>query len=139
MFSILITGTAGSGKSFLASRVAQWYNDNGFDTAILNLDTAAAKLPYESDIDVRDYVNIEEIMDKYELGPNGAIVMANDLVATKMDQIQSEIYDRNCEYLVIDTPGQIELFAFRSSGPYFVSNLVTDSITNLMECYVLRR
>jgi hypothetical protein len=27
----------------------------------------------------------------------------------------------------VDTPGQIELFAFRASGPYFVSNLQVDN------------
>ncbi|MDP8906898.1 MAG: ATP/GTP-binding protein, partial [Thermoproteota archaeon] len=34
-------------------------------------------------------------------------------------------------YVIVDTPGQIELFAFRSSGPYFVSNFFSDNKVTL--------
>ncbi|MBA3750205.1 MAG: ATP/GTP-binding protein, partial [Nitrosopumilus sp.] len=34
-------------------------------------------------------------------------------------------------YIIVDTPGQIELFAFRSSGPYFVSNFFSDNKVSL--------
>ncbi|HEU0144775.1 MAG TPA: ATP/GTP-binding protein, partial [Nitrososphaera sp.] len=34
-------------------------------------------------------------------------------------------------YVLIDTPGQIELFAFRASGPYFVSNFQSDNKVTL--------
>ena len=33
----------------------------------------------------------------------------------------------NPDYVIIDTPGQIELFAFRASGPYFVTNFQADN------------
>jgi len=36
-----------------------------------------------SRIDVRDYVDIVSIMQQYDLGPNGALIMANDLIASK--------------------------------------------------------
>ena len=29
----------------------------------------------------------------------------------------------NPDYLIVDTPGQIELFAYRSSGPFLVENI----------------
>ena len=121
--AIIITGTAGSGKSLLTSRLVQWYRDTGAFPASLNLDPGSVKLPYEPDVDVRNYVDITELMDNYDLGPNGSLVMASDMIATKLDEIQTEIDELNPEYLIIDTPGQIELFAFRASGPYFVSNL----------------
>jgi GTPase SAR1 family protein len=41
------------------------------------------------------------------------------------------VNDLNPDYVLIDTPGQIELFAFRASGPYFVSNLQSDNKVNL--------
>jgi GTPase SAR1 family protein len=66
-------------------------------------------------------------MDSYALGPNGALVMASDMVATKLDELQEEVDEANPDYLIVDTPGQIELFAFRASGPYFVSNLQADN------------
>jgi GTPase SAR1 family protein len=52
-------------------------------------------------------------MEEYELGSNGSLIMANDLIATKIDDIQKEADTINPDYLIVDTPGQIELFAYR--------------------------
>ena len=121
--AIFVTGTAGSGKSLLTSKLLQWYKDTGAFPASLNLDPGSVRLPYEPDVDVRDYIDINTLMDTYGLGPNGSLVMASDMIATKLDEIQSELDELNPDYIIVDTPGQIELFAFRASGPYFVSNL----------------
>ena len=126
MKSIFLTGTAGSGKSLLTSKIYEYYTRNGAFAAILNLDPGVETLPYTCDIDVRDYVDIVSIMKQYELGPNGALVMANDLIATKIDELQDQIDSTNPDYLLIDTPGQIELFAYRTSGPFLVQNLNLD-------------
>jgi GPN-loop GTPase len=120
--AIFVTGTAGSGKSLLTSKLLQWYKDRGEFSASLNLDPGSLKLPYEPDIDVRNYVDIDTLMETYELGPNGSLVMASDMIATRLDEIQFEVDELNPDYIIVDTPGQIELFAFRASGPYFVSN-----------------
>jgi GTPase SAR1 family protein len=125
--AVFVTGTAGSGKSLLTSRLLQWYRDTGAYPVTLNLDPGAVTLPYEPDIDVRNYIDIGTLMDSYALGPNGALVMASDMVATKLDELQEEVDEANPDYLIVDTPGQIELFAFRASGPYFVSNLQADN------------
>jgi len=121
--SIFLTGTAGSGKSLLTSRIYEYYTRNGAFAAILNLDPGVETLPYTCDIDVRDHVDIVSIMRQYDLGPNGAMIMANDLIASKIDEIQNQINNVNPDYLLIDTPGQIELFAYRISGPFLVQNL----------------
>jgi len=124
--SIFIVGTAGSGKSLLTSKIHEYYTRNGAFSAILNLDPGVESLPYGCDIDVRDYVDIVSIMKQYELGPNGALIMTNDLIASKIDSIQDEIDKVSPDYLLIDTPGQIELFAYRSSGQFLVQNLRID-------------
>ena len=126
MKSIFVVGTAGSGKSLLTSKIHEYYTRNGAFSAILNLDPGVESLPYGCDIDVRDYVDIVSIMKQYELGPNGALIMTNDLIASKIDSIQDEIDEVSPDYLLIDTPGQIELFAYRSSGQFLVQNLRID-------------
>ncbi len=131
MDAIFITGTAGSGKSLLTSRLLQWYEDRKSFPISINLDPGAVSLPYEPDVDVRDYIDLNTLMEKYDLGPNGSLVMASDMIATKLDEIQEEVNNLNPDYILIDTPGQIELFAFRASGPYFVSNLQSDNKVNL--------
>lgn len=126
MKSIFVVGTAGSGKSLLTSKIHEYYTRNGAFSAILNLDPGVESLPYSCDIDVRDYVDIVSIMKQYDLGPNGALIMTNDLIASKIDSIQDEIDEVSPDYLLIDTPGQIELFAYRSSGQFLVQNLRID-------------
>ena len=127
MKAIYITGTAGSGKSLLTSNLLQWYIDHDNFPITLNLDPAVSELPYPPDVDIRDHIDINNIMDTYGLGPNGAIIMAHDLISTKIQDIQLEVDELNPDYILIDTPGQIELFAYRSSGNYFISNFQADS------------
>ncbi len=126
MKSIFIVGTAGAGKSLLTSKIYEYYTRNGAFAAILNLDPGVETLPYACDVDVRDHVDIVSLMKQYGLGPNGALIMANDLIATKIDAIQDEIDKVNPDYLLVDTPGQIELFAYRASGQFLVQNLNHD-------------
>jgi hypothetical protein len=123
---IFVAGTAGSGKSLLSSKIHEYYTRNGAFCAILNLDPGVISLPYTPDIDIRDFVDIVAIMKQYDLGPNGALMMSNDLIASKIDDIQQEADNVNPDYLIVDTPGQIELFAYRTSGPYFVNNFNAD-------------
>ena len=128
---VFVTGTAGSGKSLITSRIYEYYTSNGAFAAIFNLDPGVESLPYSCDIDVRDKIDIVSIMKQYDLGPNGALIMANDLIASKFDEFQNEINNVNPDYLIVDTPGQIELFAYRTSGPFLVQNLDSDEKVNL--------
>ncbi len=131
MKTIFISGTAGAGKSLLTSKLHEYYTTNGAFAAILNLDPGVESMPYTCDIDVRDYVDIVSIMQRYDLGPNGALIMANDLIASKIDEIQNEVNSVNPDYLIVDTPGQIELFAYRASGPFLVENISSEEKTNI--------
>ena len=131
MKAIFITGTAGSGKSLLTSNLLQWYIDHDNFPITLNLDPAVSELPYLPDVDIRDHIDINNIMDTYGLGPNGAIIMSHDLIGTKIQDIQLEVDELNPDYILIDTPGQIELFAYRSSGNYFISNFQADDKTSI--------
>jgi GTPase SAR1 family protein len=93
--------------------------------ATLNLDPSVIDLPYTPDIDIRGYISIESIMERYKLGPNGALIMAADLIADEIDILKEEIEEIDPDILIVDTPGQMELFAFRASGPY-IANSISD-------------
>jgi hypothetical protein len=54
------------------------------------------------------------------------MILAADLIADQIPDIKKIIDDYNADYVIVDTPGQMELFAFRQSGPY-IANELTDS------------
>lgn len=126
MYVVFIIGTAGSGKSLLTASYTEWLRMSKQKVTTVNLDPGVMTLPYSPDIDVRDYVSIEDIMKKHGLGPNGALVMAADLIAEETETIAKEIENESPDMVVVDTPGQMELFAFRASGPYIVNELTKD-------------
>ena len=126
LFVIFIIGTAGSGKSLLTAAFNEWLKESKQDVTVVNLDPGALTLPYTPDVDVRDYINVEALMDEYRLGPNGALIMAADLIADQIERVSSEIESLKADVVLVDTPGQMELFAFRESGPYIANELTRE-------------
>ena len=126
MFIVFIIGTAGSGKSVLTAAFNEWLKVGKQKTATVNLDPGVLTLPYTPDIDIRDSIDINELMEKYGLGPNGALIMAADLIAEEAERLGREIEDLKSDIVIVDTPGQMELFAFRASGPYITNELTKE-------------
>jgi GTPase SAR1 family protein len=121
-----IIGTAGSGKSLFTAAFSEWLKMSKQDVAVVNLDPGALKLPYQPDVDVRNYVDVGNLMEKYGLGPNGALIMAADLIADEIENLTRDIDEAHADIVLVDTPGQMELFAFRASGPYIVNELTRE-------------
>jgi GTPase SAR1 family protein len=123
---MFIIGTAGSGKSLLTASLNEWLKVEKQKAATVNLDPGVVNLPYAPDIDIRNSVDINQIMEDYNLGPNGALVLAADLIAEETERIGGEIEDLQADVVIVDTPGQMELFAFRASGPYIANELTKE-------------
>jgi GTPase SAR1 family protein len=126
LFIVFVIGTAGSGKSLLTAAFKEWLRMSKQDVSVVNLDPGALILPYSPDVDVRNYVDIEKIMEEYRLGPNGALVMAADLIADETEKLSHEIEELQSDIVLVDTSGQMELFAFRASGPYIANELTKE-------------
>ena len=123
--AILVVGMAGSGKTSFIQRFNSSSHTKKMRTYIVNIDPATTKLPYIPNIDIRDTVNFKKVMKDYNLGPNGAILTAANLFATRFDQVISLCERRRSEidFIVIDTPGQIEIFTWSASG-----TIITEAI-----------
>ncbi len=125
--AVFVVGMAGSGKSSLTAAYSEWLKDTDQDVLTANLDPGATALPYNPDIDARKYVDIEKLMLDYKLGPNGALIMGSDLLGDRVEDIRGEIEDANPDLLLVDTPGQIELFAFREGGRFIANQLADEN------------
>ena len=116
MFFTFIVGTAGSGKSLLTASLEKWLVGSDLSVTVVNLDPGVDSPPYTSDVDIREYVDYGEVMSSFGLGPNGALVASLDMAVSSVDDIREEIIDTDRDYVLVDCPGQMELFAYRRSG-----------------------
>ena len=120
---LFVVGTAGAGKSSLVTAFQRWARFLEIDALTINLDPGAERVHYDPEFDVRDIISLSEVMDRYDLGPNGAQILAADLVASQAFDIMDELEGLHGDMLVIDTPGQVELFAFREASNHLVDVL----------------
>ncbi|HQQ24679.1 MAG TPA: ATP/GTP-binding protein [Methanomassiliicoccales archaeon] len=120
---IYFVGTAGSGKSSLIYAFQEWLTLQGLDSVIINLDPGVEHMPYQPDIDIRDWVRVDDVMEEYGLGPNGVQIVAADMMAVNAKDLAESVEKFRTNYVLVDTPGQIELFAFRQSSEVIMEEL----------------
>lgn len=115
---IIVVGMAGSGKTTFMHRLVCHTQASNIRGYVVNLDPAVMTLPFGANIDIRDTVVYKEVMKQFNLGPNGGILTSMNLFATKFDEVVSMIERRadQLDYVLVDTPGQIEIFTWSASG-----------------------
>ena len=140
LYGQVVIGAPGAGKSTYCNAMRQFLQALPRPCACVNLgkftnllqfnalsDPANDLLPYDCEVDVCRLVNVAEVMDKMRLGPNGALMFAMDYLESKLDWLRDEL-DRleaanSRTYLLIDLPGQIELFTHHSAVKTLLSTL----------------
>ncbi|MCL4141380.1 UNVERIFIED_CONTAM: hypothetical protein GTU68_015815 [Idotea baltica] len=124
---VLVLGMAGSGKTSFVQRLSSHLHFSKKPHHVINLDPAVKDVPFLTYIDIRDTVNYKEVMKQYKLGPNGGIVTSLNLFATMFDDVLKLIEKKSneLEYILIDTPGQIEVFNWSASGPIIAGSLAS--------------
>ncbi|KAF1356913.1 GPN-loop GTPase [Delphinella strobiligena] len=138
--AIVCVGMAGSGKTTFMQRINSHLHSKESPPYVLNLDPAVRSVPFDSNIDIRDSVNYKEVMKQYNLGPNGGILTSLNLFATKIDQVLG-ILEKRClppqpapdtpKHIIVDTPGQIEVFVWSASGSILLDSLASSFPTVL--------
>ncbi|GAA5955323.1 hypothetical protein JCM3765_003281 [Sporobolomyces pararoseus] len=132
--SMIVIGMAGSGKTTLMQRINSYLHSQNQPPYVVNLDPAVMHLPFECNIDIRDTVDYQQVMEQYNLGPNGGIMTSLNLFTTKFDQVLNLIENRSnsVDYVLIDTPGQIEIFTWSASG-----QIITDALASSLPTVVV--
>uniref|UniRef100_A0A3P8RL57 GPN-loop GTPase n=1 Tax=Amphiprion percula TaxID=161767 RepID=A0A3P8RL57_AMPPE len=131
---LIVLGMAGSGKTTFVQRLTAHLHTEKSPPYVINLDPAVHEVPFPANIDIRDTVNYKEVMKQYGLGPNGGIVTSLNLFATRFDQVMQfiEKKQQNHRFVLIDTPGQIEVFTWSASG-----TIITEALASSFPCVVI--
>lgn len=111
-FAQLVIGPAGCGKSTYCSTIQQHCQACGRAVHVLNLDPAAEEFVYQPSGDVRDLISVDDAMEELDYGPNGALLYCMEYLEEHVHDWLSEELEGFGEddYLLLDCPGQIELF-----------------------------
>lgn len=110
-YAQIVMGPAGSGKSTYCRIMQQHAGLLGKTIKIVNLDPAAEVLCYDPDLDIRELVTLDDVMEETDLGPNGGLVMALEYLLEHTDWLKEALDDfADEDYIIIDCPGQIELY-----------------------------
>jgi GPN-loop GTPase len=111
-FVQLVIGSAGVGKSSYCHVMQEHCKTTKRTLHVANLDPAAEQYEYDCAFDIRDLVNVDEVMDEMGYGPNGGLVYAmeylfqhNEWLKEQLDQFGED------DYILLDCPGQIELYS----------------------------
>ncbi|KAF2451475.1 hypothetical protein P171DRAFT_450359 [Karstenula rhodostoma CBS 690.94] len=114
-FAQLVIGPPGSGKSTYCDGMEQFMTAIERKVSVVNLDPANDHTSYQPDLDVRDLVTIDDIMEQESLGPNGGILYALEELEHNFDWLEKGLKELGDDYILFDCPGQVELFTHHSS------------------------
>jgi GTPase SAR1 family protein len=101
----------------------------------VNLDPAAEHFEYQPDLDIKDLISVEDVMDELKLGPNGGLVYCFEFLMENLDFLTDALDSLTEEYLIIfDMPGQIELYMHIPILPSLVKFLTRPGALDIRLC-----
>ncbi|KAI9767234.1 MAG: ATP binding protein [Geoglossum simile] len=134
-FGMLVMGPAGSGKTTFCTALIQYLRNNKRSCFYVNLDPAAEEFAYEPDLDIKDLISLEDVMEDMGLGPNGGLVYCFEFLLENLDFLTEPLDPLTEEYLIIfDMPGQIELYTHIPILPTLIKHLTRTGALNINLC-----
>lgn len=126
-YAQLVVGPAGSGKSTYISAMLTHAEASKRQMFAVNLDPAAEVFNYQPSADIRELIHVDDVMEDRELnfGPNGALVFAMEHLLENLDWLTERLGTAEDDYILFDTPGQIELVSHFGMMKTFVKYLET--------------
>lgn len=101
----------------------------------INLDPAAESFTHEPDLDIKDLISLEDVMEEMGLGPNGGLIYCFEFLLQNLDFLTEALDTLTEEYLiVIDMPGQIELYTHIPILPALVKHLTRTGALDISLC-----
>jgi len=112
-FAQFVMGPAGCGKSTYCAVMQEHFRVSlRRECRVANLDPAAESFAYDCDLDVRELISVDDVMEELNYGPNGGLVYAMEYITDNMSWLEEQLNDYiDDDYLIFDCPGQIELYS----------------------------
>ncbi|KAL4741405.1 GPN-loop GTPase [Aspergillus similis] len=134
-FGVLVMGPAGAGKTTFCNALIQHCQTTRRSCFYVNLDPAAESFQYDPDLDIRELVTLEDVMEELGLGPNGGLIYCFEFLLQNLDFLTESLDPLSEEYLIIfDMPGQIELYTHVPLLPSLVQFLSRAGPLNINLC-----
>ncbi|SPQ19386.1 f163f074-c2ef-4593-990e-7051447168eb [Thermothielavioides terrestris] len=101
----------------------------------VNLDPAAEHFEHQPDLDIKDLISVEDVMEEVGLGPNGGLIYCFEFLMQNLDFLSEALDSLTEEYLIIfDMPGQIELYTHVPVLPTLVKFLSQPGALDIRLC-----
>jgi len=111
MFGQLVTGPPGSGKTTYCVALKRHHERRGRRVALVNLDPANDEAPYDAEVSLSELISVDQAMEEFGLGPNGALVFCAEYLEKNLDWLKERLAPlAETHYFIFDCPGQTELF-----------------------------
>ncbi|KAK0633460.1 GPN-loop GTPase [Immersiella caudata] len=134
-FGVMVMGPAGAGKSTFCASLITHLQLNRRSAFYVNLDPAAETFEHTPDLDIKDLISLEDVMEEMKLGPNGGLIYCFEFLMENLDWLTEGLDSLTEEYLiVIDMPGQIELYTHIPILPKLVRFLTQPGALNVRLC-----
>lgn len=140
----MIIGPAGSGKTTLCNAMINLMKSIDREIIVINLDPDNAILPFNPHIDISELVQLTDVMQTQNLGPNGSFLFCIDLLSKNFQWLHGRITEefqkakfridklnrnktiesnRRKPYVIFDCPGQIELYTNFPAFKHLINQL----------------
>ncbi len=78
---------------------------------MINFDPAAENFEHQPSKDIRDLISVDDVMEELQYGPNGGLIYALEYMLDNPDWLEEDLGEFTDEFLIIDCPGQIEIYS----------------------------
>ncbi|XP_053562964.1 GPN-loop GTPase 2 [Bombina bombina] len=121
-FGQAVIGPPGSGKTTYVRAMHAMLTGLGRPCAIINLDPAGEDEPGSS-VSLRELLGLQEVMEELRLGPNGALLYCMEYLQENLDWLRGRLQQLRGAYLLLDCPGQVELYTHHPALPHILRQL----------------
>lgn len=147
----LVIGPAGTGKTTYCKAIEKYCNDAlqrvvhvvNLDPATLDAERTSGEKgeekgreeereregggrgESETSLDIRNLIALEDVLAEHDLGPNGGLIYCMEYFADNIAWFLEQLDDYAKDYLLIDCPGQLELYSHLDTMKTIVEALVS--------------